>query len=844
MKKITIGIVAHVDSGKTTLSEAMLYRCGSIRKLGRVDRQDAFLDTNHIERERGITIFSKQARLQWADTAMTLLDTPGHVDFSAEMERTLQVLDYAILVISGADGVQGHTRTLWKLLENYQIPTFLFVNKMDQTGTDKEELIEELQAQLDSSCVCFEMDGTDAFYESVAMCDEMALEQFLDEERVDCKTIQKAISGRKIFPCMFGSALKVKGVEEFLNVIAKYTTEPIYPDKFGARVFKVTRDGNHRLTHLKITGGSLRVREFLGEEKIHQLRIYSGDKFETADEVYAGDICAVTGISKSYPGEGFGYEDSGESGILTPVLTYRMELPKDLDAAAFLPKLRELEEEDPKLHITWKEELHEIQIQVMGEVQLEILKSLILERFGVEVSFGTGNIVYKETIADTVEGVGHFEPLRHYAEVHLFMEPAERGSGILLESDCSEDVLDKNWQRLVLTHLAEREHFGVLTGSPITDMKITLKSGKAHLKHTEGGDFRQAVYRAVRQGLMQAQNILLEPYYAYRLEVPAEQLGRAMTDIEQMCGNFEAPQQQGESAVLEGSVPVVTMQNYAREVAAYTRGKGRLSCTFKGYEPCHNADEVQTRYGYDADRDTANPSGSVFCEHGAGVYVPWNEVSKYMHLPSCLEKDTVIEESSVRTAGVVEEWITTEEVDAIIDKSVFANKSKKSGWTKKRTQHTEYTKSSFTPKRQEKKEEYLLVDGYNVIFAWKDLNELAKTTIDGARGRLLDILCNYQGIRKCHLIVVFDAYRVKGHKTEIFDYHNIHVVYTKEAETADQYIEKFAHQNAQKYDVTVATSDGLEQVIIRGQGCRLISARELEETINRENKEILENYRG
>lgn len=844
MKKITVGIVAHVDSGKTTISEAMLYQCGSIRKLGRVDKQNAFLDTNHIERERGITIFSKQAKLQWGDTQITLLDTPGHVDFSAEMERTLQVLDYAILMVSGANGVQGHTRTLWKLLETYQIPTFLFVNKMDQIGTDRQELMQQLQAQLDGNCVCFEMDDSEEFYESVAMSDEAALEQFLSEACVDRKTIQKAIFDRKIFPCMFGSALKVEGVEQFLNVIDRYTVEPKYPREFGARVFKVTRDGNHRLTHLKITGGSLRVRDFLGDEKINQLRIYSGDKYETVDEVFAGDICAVAGLGESYPGEGFGYEHSKESGILTPVLTYRMELPQEIDASWFLPKLRELEEEDPKLHVTWKEELHEIQIQVMGEVQLEILKSLILERFGVEVAFGTGNIVYKETIADTVEGVGHFEPLRHYAEVHLLMEPAERGSGILLESDCNEDILDKNWQRLILTHLAEREHAGVLTGSPITDIKITLKSGKAHQKHTEGGDFRQAVYRAIRQGLMQAENLLLEPYYEYRLEVTTEQLGRAMTDIERMCGSFEPPKQQGESVLLEGSVPVITMQNYAREVAAYTKGKGKLSCTLKGYEVCHNTQEIQSSCGYDAERDAANPSGSVFCRHGAGVYVPWNEVSKYMHLPSCIEKATVEEESAVRTAGVVDEWITTEEIDAIIDKSAFANKSKKSGWTKKKAVGTDYAKSSFVPKKQEKKEEYLLVDGYNVIFAWKELNELAKTTIDGARGRLLDILCNYQGIRKCHLIVVFDAYRVQGHQTEIFDYQNIHVVYTKEAETADQYIEKFAHQNGQKYDVTVATSDGLEQVIIRGQGCRLISARELEETINRENKEILENYRG
>lgn len=844
MKKIVAGIVAHVDSGKTTLSEAILYKSGSIRKLGRVDKRDAFLDTNQMERERGITIFSKQAQVSWENTEITLLDTPGHVDFAAEMERTLQVLDYAILVISGADGVQGHTETLWKLLERYQIPVFLFVNKMDQEGTDRERLMAEIKEQLEENCVCFTEAATEEFYESVAMSGEEALEQFLAEGKVSGETIQEYIQSRKLFPCVFGSALKLEGVEELLDMIDRYAKQRTYPAEFGAKVFKITRDGNQRLTHLKVTGGALKVRDLLDGEKVSQIRIYAGEKYETADEVQAGSICSVTGLSESYSGEGFGYKNSEDETLLEPVMTYRLETEEDYDAALLLPKLRQLEEEEPKLHVTWKEELREIQVQVMGEVQLEILKRLIEERFGVKVSFGAGNIVYKETIANTVEGVGHYEPLRHYAEVHLLMEPGERGSGLVFKTDCSEDILDKNWQRLILTHLGEREHPGVLTGSAITDMKITLKSGKAHLKHTEGGDFRQAVYRGIRQGLMQAESVLLEPCYSYRLEVPTEQLGRAIHDIEQMHGSFEPPEQGKELTILKGSVPVAALGDYQREVTAYTRGKGRLSCTLEGYRACHNTEEVVEQIGYDAERDEANPSGSVFCSHGAGFYVPWKEVPKHMHLPSCLKKDTVIEEVRPRSVGVTKEWMTTEEVDAIIEKSVSANKREKQGWERKQLPPRERITKPSAPKKQEKKEEYLLVDGYNIIFAWEELRELAKVTIDGARGRLMDILCNYQGIRKCNLIVVFDAYRVQGHPTEISDYHNIHVVFTKEAETADQYIEKFAHENGKKYDVTVATSDGLEQIIIRGQGCRLISARELEEEIARKSKEILENYRG
>lgn len=844
MGKIVVGILAHVDAGKTTLSEGMLYTAGAIRTMGRVDNRDAFLDTYALERERGITIFSKQAVFSLGTTQVTLLDTPGHVDFSPEMERTLQVLDYAILVISGADGVQGHTRTLWNLLKRYEIPTFVFVNKMDQAGTDAEVLLQELKTVLEEGCVNFSAKRDAAFYEEAAVCSEDALEEFLDTGRLKDETIQELFLERQLFPCFFGSALRLEGVKEFVEQMQELIKVPAYPETFGAKVFKIARDeAGNRLTYLKITGGSLKVKAVIGGQKVNQIRIYSGEKYEAVNEVEAGSICAVTGLSDTYPGEGLGAEQGTYLLVLEPVLNYQVIPTEGDDPILLLPKLRELEEEEPQLHIVWEEALQEIHVQLMGEVQLEVLKTLIYERFGVEVEFGQGNILYKETIQNTVEGVGHFEPFRHYAEVHLLLEPGEPGSGVQCMSVCSEDVLDRNWQRLILTHLMETEHRGVLTGAPITDIRITLVSGKAHLKHTEGGDFRQAVYRAVRQGLKQAESVLLEPYYEYRLELPSENVGRAMTDIERMHGTFGLPQTEADRTILTGMAPVSTMRDYQKEVHAYTRGNGTLQCTLKGYAPCHNTEEVLVATGYDSERDTLHPTGSVFCAHGAGFLVPWYEVKEYMHLPSIMQEKPSDSSEEKQTAYRVPEetdaWIDTEEVDRIIAQSVGANKKQK---TLPKKKVPEYYKSTSKPKKQEVREEYLLVDGYNVIFAWEDLKDLAQVSIDGARGKLLDVLCDYQGMKKCNLIVVFDAYRVQGHKTEISTYHNIHVVFTKEAETADQYIEKFAHENGKKYNVTVATSDGLEQIIIRGQGCRLLSARELKDEIERTKKTLFEEH--
>lgn len=858
MKKLVIGITAHVDAGKTTLSEGMLYTGGTIRKVGRVDNGDAFLDTDAMEKARGITIFSKQAVLAYNDMEITLLDTPGHVDFSAEMERTLQVLDYAILVISGADGVQGHTRTLWRLLERYQIPVFLFINKMDQAGTDKEQLMAEIKEQLSEGCIFFGEDDAESFFEEVAMEDEEAMEQLLETGTLELDDIQQLIVNRKVFPCFFGAALKLEGIEAFLQGIEKYAVMPAYNVDFGARVFKIARDeqGN-RLTYLKVTGGSLKVKSVVDEQKINQIRIYSGSKFEAISEAVAGTVCAVTGLDNTRAGQGLGCEKEVTMPVLEPVLNYQIILPEGIDAALMLPKLRQIEEEEPELHIEWKEDLQEIHAKVMGEVQIEILKNLISERFGVEVAFGAGNIVYKETIANIVEGVGHFEPLRHYAEVHVILEPGETGSGMQFATSCSEDVLDKNWQRLIYTHFVEKEHVGVLTGSPITDMKITLVTGRAHLKHTEGGDFRQATYRAIRHGLKQAESVLLEPYYEFRLEVPQNMVGRAMTDIEKMHGTFEGPIQEGEQAVLTGYAPVACIGDYPMDVVAYTKGQGRIMLSFMGYKPCHNTDEVVERIAYDSERDLENPTGSVFCAHGAGFTVPWNEVKDYMHLESVLEEkedstENVMNQHRI-SSYVEEEWIDPEEVDAILARTYQANAHRKEDVKKWRSAKkviaptsTESAYMSYGAKARNAttKEAYLLVDGYNIIFAWEDFKELAESNIDGARGRLLDILCNYQGIKKCNLIVVFDAYRVQGHQTEIIDYHNIHVVYTKEAETADAYIEKFAHENGKKYDVTVATSDGLEQVIIRGQGCKLFSAREFAEEVKRASASVEESIQN
>ncbi|MFY9176376.1 MAG: translation factor GTPase family protein [Caldicoprobacterales bacterium] len=854
MRKLVIGILAHVDAGKTTLSEGMLYISGKIRKLGRVDKRDAYLDTNELERARGITIFSKQAVFEVGNTEITLLDTPGHVDFSAEMERTLQVLDYAILVISGADGVQGHTQTLWRLLDVYKIPVFLFVNKMDQLGADKEKLLEELKKILDDSCIEFGNNDTEDFYDQLAMCDETVMESYLETGRIDTSQIARLIKERKVFPCFFGSALKLEEVETFLTSIVKYAQTPTYPEAFGAKIFKIARDeqGN-RLTYMKVTGGKLKVRDALTngewEEKVNQIRIYSGEKYEVVDEVEAGTVCAVTGLSQTRPGEGLGIESASRGPLLEPVLTYQIVLPKDCDPRAMLPKLREIEEEEPELRIVWDEELQEIQAQIMGEVQIEILQSIIKDRFDVDVSFDSGRVLYKETIANIVEGVGHFEPLRHYAEVHLLLEPGERGSGLEFALNCSEEVLEKSWQNLILTHLKEKGHKGVLTGSPITDIKITLVSGRAHKQHTQGGDFREATYRAVRQGLKEAESILLEPYYTFRLEIPEKMVGRAMTDIEQMHGTYEILEAKDGWTVLGGSAPVVNMRNYHAKVAAYTKGEGRLFCTLKGYEPCHNSEEVIESIGYDSEKDKENPTGSIFCKHGAGFSVSWDKVKDYMHVESYLEQRKKESSEGVVTSKAKtreEKWISLEEVDEIIRRTYYANQGKKSSWKKRRSAlESYYRPRNITPNQEPKeefKEEYLLVDGYNIIFAWSDLKEIAQENMDAARIKLLEVLSNYQGIRKCKIIVVFDAYRVKGHREEVLTYNNIYIVYTREAQTADHYIEKFVHDYHKKYQITVATSDALEQIIIMGKGARLLSANELKEEVQRANEVALQAY--
>ena len=876
-KQITMGILAHVDAGKTTLSEGILYTCKAIRKLGRVDHQDAFLDTNTLERNRGITIFSKQAECTLGEFGITLLDTPGHVDFSAEMERTLQVLDYGILVISGADGVQGHTETLWRLLSRYQIPVFLFINKMDQPGTDRETLLVELKEKLDSNCVDFSADQTsEDWKEQVAVCDEQVMEAYLEGEEISRVQIQKMIRERKLFPCYFGSALKLTGVKEFLEDLKLRIRESSYPESFGAKIYKITRDSQgERLSHMKITGGVLKVKSVLSngkpgesgegiwQEKVNQIRIYSGEKYTMVSEVKAGTVCAVTGLTATYPGQGLGSEQASDMPVLEPVLSYRIGLPEEVNVYQALLQLRQLEEEEPLLHIVWNGTLGEIYAQVMGEVQIEILKSLIKERFGMTVTFDEGNIVYKETILEPVEGIGHFEPLRHYAEVHLLLEPGETGSGLTFATDCSEDVLDRNWQRLILTHLEEREHKGVLLGAPITDMKITLLTGRAHIKHTEGGDFRQATYRAVRQGLRKAKSQLLEPYYEFRLEVPSEQVGRSMTDIQKMLGEFDTPKTEGEMTVLTGSAPVVTMRDYQKEVISYTSGRGRLSCTLKGYYPCHNQEEVVEAVGYDPEADFENPTGSVFCAHGAGFVVNWDRVEEYMHVESGWNAPAGQEtkpEKPVTAKNWKEEnekYLATEkELEEIFERTYGpirklgeeppVGRSVK-GWKKSRRDPLEGYGKSTSDYKQKKtpdgEKEYLLVDGYNIIFAWEDLKELAAANIDGAREKLMDILCNYQGFKKCTLILVFDAYKVKGNPGSVETYHNIHVVYTKEAETADQYIEKTVHEIGRKYRVTVATSDQLEQVIILGQGGQRMSARELLEDVIEVSHQIRETAR-
>ena len=868
MRKIVIGMLAHVDAGKTTLTEALLYEGGRIPKMGRVDNGNAFLDTNLMEKERGITIFSKQAVFAYGDMEITLVDTPGHVDFQAEMERTLQIIDYAILVINGAQGIQSHTRTLWSLLARYKVPVFLFINKMDQITSDKKRLMYSLKKEFTDSCIDMS-ENMGKVQEHAAMTEESALEEFLENSHLLEETMCRLIKERKVFPCFFGSALKMTGIYEFIKGLSTYTMQPFYPDTFGARVFKIMRDGqSNRLTCLKITGGTLRVKDTItknGQEKVNQIRIYSGDKFEAVKEAEAGSVCAVTGLSNTKPGEGLGYEALSELPVLSPVLMYKVNLPEDTDAAVMLPKLRQLEEEEPELHIVWNEVLKEIQIRVMGEVQLEILKRIIWERFGVEVEFGQGNVIYKETIHNPVLGVGHFEPLKHYAEVHLKLEPTDPGSGISFSSSCREDILGKNWQRLIISHLEEKEHKGVLAGACLTDVHITLIAGKAHVKHTEGGDFRQATYRAVRQGLMKAESVLLEPYYSFTISVPEKMVGRAMFDMEKRHGSFEPPHIENHIAILKGYAPVVTLRDYQKEITAYTQGTGYISYTFKGYLPCHNSSEILEEVQYDPESDLDNPSGSVFCAHGAGYVVPWYEAESHMHMDLLTGlMDNLSTEEGINweegifagsnelknKAGIdskTERVIGTDEIDEILERTYHANRRDKNIPRKGIYRRKENSESTVQPvhttfKPVKKADEYLLVDGYNVIYAWEELKRIAEITMHGARGRLLDILCDYQAQRGCKLIVVFDAYRVEGHETETMAYHNINVVYTKEAETADSFIEKFAHENGRKHRVIVATSDGMEQIIIRGQGCELLSARDLEREVKSIKMTIRENY--
>ena len=910
IKHICAGLLAHVDAGKTTLSEGILYLTGGLRKLGRVDHGDAFLDNFALERSRGITIFSKQAVFPLGETEVTLIDTPGHVDFSAEMERALWVMDYAVLVVSGADGIQGHTETLWRLLKAYRIPTFIFVNKMDQDGTDREALLQELKKNLDDGCIAFDSlrmpqetgtkgfaaggkknaarvenardealisAGSEDILEEIAMCDEDVLEAYMETGDIRKSDVIRLIGGRKIFPCYFGSALKLSGVETLLAGLEQFTRMPEYPDEFAAKVFKISRDEQgSRLTHIKITGGSLKVKTSFGEkEKVDQIRVYSGAKYGMQDVAEAGTVCALTGLSETAAGQGLGEEKDLEAPLLEPVLSRSVILPEGTDVPKALRQLKQLEEEDPLLHIVWNSRLEEIQMQLMGEVQTEVLKSMIAERYQMDVEFGAGRIMYKETIADTVTGVGHYEPLRHYAEVHLRMEPGERGSGLVFGTDCSEDNLDGNWQRLILTHLMEKEHPGVLAGMPITDMKITLTAGKAHLKHTEGGDFRQATYRAVRQGLMQAESVLLEPWYVFRLELPAEQVGRAMADVQKRYGTFEAPLMEGERAVLSGRAPVSEMLDYPAEVQSYTGGRGRLALRLEGYYPCHNQEEVLADIGYDSEEDVDNPSGSIFCSHGAGFFVPWDQVPDYMHIKEKIPditdsadgdeanafvrgKNEIMEEKKdARDSGVTyaSSYIEDKELEAIFLREFGSKKQQEDRYrgyrkTSGRAADTSGSRSSSgsgtskysgaagTLSGRNEEKQYLLVDGYNIIFAWDFLKELAEVNLEAARGKLMDILCNYQGFSGVTLIVVFDAYKVKGNPGEIFKYHNIHVVYTKEAETADQYIEKTTHELGHKHQVTVATSDSLEQVIVMGQGARRLSASDFREEVEQAEQEI------
>ena len=833
MKRLTIGILAHVDSGKTTLSEGLLYCAGMLRKLGRVDHGDAFLDTHALEKSRGITIFSKQARLLYGNCEFTLLDTPGHVDFSAEAERTLSVLDYALLVVSGSEGIQPHTETLFKLLCRYSVPTFVFINKMDISHLSRQELMGGLKKMGDGFIDFSAGVPKEEFYDGLAMCSEDMMERYLDTGTVPADAIRQSIRQRQVFPCFFGSALKLEGIKELLAGLEEYTAEPPRGDEFGARVFKISDDPQGaRLTHMKITSGCLKVKDVLHgscwAEKADQIRIYSGAKYQTVDQAPAGMVCAVTGLTSAHPGDGLGAEAGAPSPVLEPVLAYRAVLPEGVDAHKALSALRKLEDADPALHVAWNEGLQEIRVQLMGEVQLEIVQSLLKERFGIDIGFDQGGILYKETITSTVEGVGHYEPLRHYAEVHLLLQPLEAGGGLVFSTGCKEDELDKNWQRLILTHLKEKTHLGVLTGSPITDMSITLVAGKAHLKHTEGGDFRQATYRALRQGLMQAESRLLEPWYSFSLQVPQECVGRAMNDLQAMGAIFDPPEQRQEDAVISGTAPVIKLQGYPAVLTGYTKGRGRLSCEGARYLPCHNSDEVIAAIGYDPESDTDNPADSVFCSHGAGHTVKWNAVFDNMHIPAVLRPKS---EPEHEHAAPILSRSDEEELIRIYERTYGPIRSNPIAAF--RPSVSVQSQGFRLPEATETGPEYLLVDGYNIIFAWDDLAAIAKEDMDLARSRLVNLMCNYRGLHRCEIILVFDAYRIKGNTGSVETVNNISVVYTKEAETADSYIERTTHELSKNYRVQVATSDRMEQLIIIGNGAMRISADAFRKEVDR-----------
>ena len=833
MKRLTIGILAHVDSGKTTLSEGLLYCAGMLRKLGRVDHGDAFLDTHALEKSRGITIFSKQARLLYGDCEFTLLDTPGHVDFSAEAERTLSVLDYALLVVSGSEGIQPHTETLFKLLCRYSVPTFVFINKMDMSHLSHQELMGGLKKMGDGFIDFSAGVPKEEFYDGLAMCSEDMMERYLDTGTVSADAIRQSIRQRQVFPCFFGSALKLEGIKELLAGLEEYTTEPHRGDEFGARIFKISDDPQGaRLTHMKITSGCLKVKDVLHgsgwAEKADQIRIYSGAKYQTVDQAPAGMVCAVTGLTAAHPGDGLGAEAGAPSPVLEPVLAYRAVLPEGVDAHKALSALRKLEDADPALHVAWNEGLQEIRVQLMGEVQLEIVQSLLKERFGLDIGFDQGGILYKETITSTVEGVGHYEPLRHYAEVHLLLQPLEAGGGLVFSTGCKEDELDKNWQRLILTHLKEKTHLGVLTGSPITDMSITLVAGKAHLKHTEGGDFRQATYRALRQGLMQAESRLLEPWYSFSLQVPQECVGRAMNDLQAMGASFDPPEQRQEDAVISGTAPVIKLQGYPAVLTGYTKGRGRLSCEGARYLPCHNSDEVIAAIGYDPESDTDNPADSVFCSHGAGHTVKWNAVFDNMHIPAVLRPKS---EPEHEHAAPILSRSDEEELIRIYERTYGPIRSNPIAAF--RPSASVQSQGFRLPEAAETGPEYLLVDGYNIIFAWDDLAAIAKEDMDLARSKLVNLMCNYRGLHRCEVILVFDAYRIKGNTGSVETVNNISVVYTKEAETADSYIERTTHELSKNYRVQVATSDRMEQLIIIGNGAMRISADAFRKEVDR-----------